>query len=162
MARTTGLSKGNSVVGESGADDASYDGPSRHDNPILAAARGVLLRVYSEEQILIVDLQVVVIGLAEVPASPGTAAGFIGLGLASALNEMIADTAAGVYLLRDPEFNIGDSVDTASVSGTIRRIDPCKTRIEADNGDLIVLANRDVEKKWVQEPPGSEGKHSTT
>lgn len=145
---------------------------------ILAAVRGILVRVYPEEQMLIVDLQVVIVGLflwfgaalallkivglGEVAASLGTAAGFIGLGVAFALNEMIADTVAGVYLLRDPDFNIGDSVDTASVSGTIRRIDLRKTRIEADNGDLVVLANRDVEKKWVQKSPGPESERLRT
>ncbi len=134
---------------------------------ILAIVRGILSRVYPKDQTLIVDLQVVIVGLflwfgaalallkivglGEVAASLGTAAGFIGLGIAFALKEMIADTVAGVYLLRDEDFNIGDSVNTASVSGTIRRVDLRKTRIEADNGDLIVLANRDVEKKWVQE-----------
>jgi small-conductance mechanosensitive channel len=145
---------------------------------ILAVVRGILSRIYPEGQMLIVDLQVVVVGLflwfgaalallkivglGEVAASLGTAAGFIGLGVAFALKEMIADTVAGVYLLRDQDFNIGDTVNTASVTGTIRRIDLRKTRIEADNGDLIVLANRDVEKKWVQESAGPESQQSGT
>ncbi|MFQ3319668.1 MAG: hypothetical protein ACI80F_001740 [Natronomonas sp.] len=34
---------------------------------------------------------------------------------------------------------------------TIARIDLRKTRIRADDGDLIVVANRDVEKKWTRE-----------
>ncbi len=143
---------------------------------ILAVVRGILNRVYPESQTLIVDLQVVVVGLflwfgaalallkivglGEVAASLGTAAGFIGLGIAFALKEMIADTVAGVYLLRDEDFNIGDSVDTASVSGTIRRIDLRKTRIESDDGDLIVLANRDVEKKWVQNSESRSDEYS--
>lgn len=143
---------------------------------ILAVVRGILSRVYPESQTLIVDLQVVVVGLflwfgaalalfkivglGEVAASLGTAAGFIGLGIAFALKEMIADTVAGVYLLRDEELNIGDSVDTASVSGTIRWIDLPKTRIESDDGDLIVLANRDVEKKWVQNSESRSDEYS--
>ncbi|PSQ59249.1 MAG: hypothetical protein BRD23_04880 [Halobacteriales archaeon SW_9_67_25] len=63
---------------------------------------------------------------------------------------MIADTVAGIYLLRDPDFNAGDRVQTASVSGTIRRVDLRKTRIEGEDDDLVVLANSDVEKKWTQ------------
>lgn len=140
---------------------------------ILAIVRSILDRVYPEDQELIVDLMVVVVGvflwfgaalavlkivgLGEVAASLGTAAGFIGLGIAFALKEMIADTVAGIYLLRDPDFNVGDRVETASVTGTIRRVDLRKTRIEGEGGDLIVLANRDVEKKWTQQSGTESG-----
>jgi len=123
--------------------------------------------VYPPEQKLIVDLSVAIanvflwfgaglallkiVGMEDIAASLGTATGFIGLGIAFALKEMIADTVAGVYLLRDPDFNEGDLVTTASVTGTIVGIDLRKTRIRSEEGDLTVVANRDVEKKWVQE-----------
>lgn len=132
----------------------------------LTVVRVVLGKIYPIEQTLVVDLLVVIIGLflwfgaalallkivglGEVAASLGTAVGFIGLGVAFALKEMIADTVAGVYLLQDPDFNVGDQVETASVSGTITRIGLRKTRILSEEDDLIVLANRDVEKRWTQ------------
>ncbi|SEH37792.1 Mechanosensitive ion channel [Halopenitus malekzadehii] len=131
---------------------------------VLTVTRTVLDRVYPDEERLIVDLSVAVVGLfcwfgaalalltivglGEVAASLGTAGGFIGLGVAFALKEMIADTVAGVYLLKDPDFTPGDRVETASVSGTVSEIGLRKTRIRADDGELVVLANRDVEKKW--------------
>lgn len=131
---------------------------------ILAVARRVIDALYPADQRLIVDLAVAIIGvflwfaaalallkivgLGEVAASLGTAAGFIGLGVAFALKEMIADTVAGVYLLRDPNFNEGDRVDAASVKGEVTKIDLRKTRIRAEDGTLVVVANRDVEKKW--------------
>jgi small-conductance mechanosensitive channel len=134
---------------------------------IGALVRSVLGRVYPEDQRLVVDLLVAtvtvflwfgaglallkIVGMDDVAASLGTATGFIGLGIAFALKEMIADTVAGVYLLRDPDFNEGDRVTTASVTGDIVGIGLRKTRIRADDGDLVVLANRDVEKKWVRE-----------
>lgn len=141
----------------------------------LWVTRSVLERMHPDEQRLIVDLSVTIVGvflwfgaalaflkivgLGDVAASLGTAGGFIGLGVAFALKEMIADTVAGIYLLRDPDFEIGDTVNTASVTGTVTQIDLRKTRIRADDGTLVVLANRDVEKKWtnessaVREPP---------
>lgn len=144
---------------------------------IRSTLRSVLVRVYPQNQRLIVDLLVTVVnlflwfgvalallkivGMGDVAASLGTATGFIGLGVAFALKEMIADTVAGVYLLRDPDFNEGDVVDTASVSGTITGIDLRKTRIRADDGDLIVVANRDVEKKWILESTTGEGEVTT-
>jgi len=129
--------------------------------------RSALGRLYADEQELIVDLWVTVVsavlwfgaalallkivGMPDVAASLGTATGFVALGVAFALKEMLADTVAGVYLLQDADFNEGDRVTTASVTGTVVGIDLRKTRIRGDDGDLIVVANRDVEKKWVQE-----------
>jgi len=75
---------------------------------------------------------------------------------------MIADTVAGVYLLQDADFNEGDRVTTASVTGTVVGIDLRKTRIREESGDLIVVANQDVEKKWVQEAADSGELKSTT
>jgi small-conductance mechanosensitive channel len=134
---------------------------------VKLALRSTLDRIYPADQALVVDLVVTVaslflwfgagltvldiVGMGEIAASLGTATGFIALGVALALKEMIADTVAGVYLLRDPDFNEGDLVTTASVTGTIVTIDLRKTRIRSEEGDLVVVANRDVEKRWTQE-----------
>ena len=134
---------------------------------IVLASRTVFERLYPANQKLIVDLLTTVVGLflwfgtglallkivgmGDIAASLGTATGFIALGIAFALKEMLADTVAGVYLLQDPDFNEGDVVTTASVSGTITGIGLRKTRLRTDDGDLVVLANRDVEAKWVRE-----------
>ncbi|TQQ78884.1 mechanosensitive ion channel family protein [Halonotius roseus] len=134
---------------------------------IKAVLRSALGRLYADEEQLIVDLGVTmaslllwfgagltllkIVGMGDVAASLGTATGFVALGVAFALKEMLADTVAGVYLLQDADFNEGDRVTTASVTGTVTGIDLRKTRIRGDDGDLIVVANRDVEKKWVQE-----------
>jgi small-conductance mechanosensitive channel len=133
---------------------------------VLTVVAGVLDRVYPEDQTLIVNLSVLVValflwfgagltllnivGMEDIAASLETATGFIGLGIAFALKEMIADTVAGVYLLRDSDSNIGDRVDTASVTGEVTRIDLRKTRIRDETGDLIVVSNRDIEKKWTR------------
>jgi small-conductance mechanosensitive channel len=143
---------------------------------VVAVVRSFLERVYPSSQRLVVDLWVAlvavflwfgaalallnVVGLGDVAASLGTASGFVGLGVAFALKEMIADTVAGVYLLRDPDFNEGDVVESASVTGEIVSIDLRKTRLRADDGDLVVVANRDVEKKWRQDAVGPESAKS--
>jgi small-conductance mechanosensitive channel len=134
---------------------------------VRSVARSALSRIYPLEEALIVDLTVAIIsvflwfgtllalldivGMGPIAASLGTATGFVGLGVAFALKEMIADTVAGVYLLQDPDFQAGDRVTTASVTGTVERIDLRKTRVRLDDGDLVVLANREVEKKWTKE-----------
>ncbi|WP_181685687.1 mechanosensitive ion channel family protein [Halorhabdus salina] len=134
----------------------------------LGVLRGVLERVYPAEQALIVDFFVIVVaafmwfgaalvllnivGLGAVAASLGTAAGFIGLGISYALSNMIADTVAGVYLLRDPDFNPGDTVTAESVTGTVVDIGLRKSRVRTEDG-LVVLANRNVESRWTRRTP---------
>jgi small-conductance mechanosensitive channel len=89
-----------------------------------------------------------VLGLEGIAASMGTAAGFLALGVSYALSDMIADAVAGLYLLRDPDFNKGDTVTTASETGTVLSIGLRKSRLELEDGDVVVLANGAVESRW--------------
>lgn len=141
-------------------------------NLVTRVIRSSLSRIYPKEEQLIVNLVVTVtrvflwfggglvllkiVGMEGVAASLGTATGFIALGVALALKEMLSDTVAGVFLLQDPDFNEGDFVTTASTTGTVVGSDLRKTRIRAEDGDLVVVANRDVEKRWVREAPEPE------
>lgn len=133
---------------------------------VLAAVRSLLRGVYPEDQHLVANLWVTlvgallwfgavlvllnILGLEQVAANLGTAAGFLALGVSYALSEMIEDAVSGVYLLRDPDFNPGDRVVTGSVTGTVRSIELRKTRFEQDSGDVVVVANRDVEARWTK------------
>ena len=125
--------------------------------------RSVLKRTYATDQQLIADFGVLVVsvflwfgvalalldivGLGGIAASLGTSAGFVALGVSYALSNMIADTVAGIYLLRDPDFNPGDTVTTGSVTGTVTSIGLRKSRFDVE-GDTVVVANREVESKW--------------
>jgi small-conductance mechanosensitive channel len=128
--------------------------------------RRSLRRIYPADQRLIVDLIVTVValfcwfgialvflslvGLGAIAASLGTAAGFIALGISYALSNMIADTVAGVYLLRDPDFMPGDRIATDGATGELTDIGLRKSRFRKDDGDTVVVANRDVEKRWTR------------
>lgn len=136
--------------------------------------RSVIGRLYPPEQQLIVDFVMLVVtsllwfatalvflrvvGMGEIAASLGTAAGFIALGVSYALSEMIEDTVAGIYLLRDPDFNPGDTVTTAGMTATVASIGLRKSRFTLDSGDTAVRANRDVESNWTKraESPKAE------
>jgi len=132
----------------------------------LYILRRVLGRIYGERQALVVDLGVTVaaafmwfsvglavlstLGMGEIAASVGTSTGFVALGVAYALSEMIEDTVAGIYLLRDPDFEAGDHVVTEKGEGVLQAIELRKCRLKQENGDTLVLANGDVEKKWTK------------
>ena len=89
------------------------------------------------------------VGLPEIAAALGTASGFLALGVSYALSGMLADAVAGIYLLRDPDFNPGDEVVAGDVTGTVRTIELRKTRFDVGD-DTVVRANEDVEKKWTK------------
>lgn len=95
-------------------------------------------------------LTVSMFGFEDIAASLGTATGFIALGVSFALKDMIADVVSGVRLLKDEDFNPGDQIKAAGTEGKVVEIDLRKTRIDLENGDRSVLANRDVEKSWTK------------
>lgn len=133
---------------------------------IRMVLRSSLTRLYPADQHLIVDFIVLVVslflwfgaglallkivGLGGIAASLGTATGFIALGISYALSNMIADTVAGIYLLRDPDFNAGDTVTVESATGTVTTIGLRKSRIQLDNGDRVILANGDIDEQWTK------------
>ena len=138
----------------------------------LTALRAALDRIYPAEQELVVELFVTVagvflwfgvaltllkiVGMGDVAASLGTATGFIALGVSYALSNTIADTVAGVYLLRDPDYNAGDVVTAAGETGVVRDIGLRKTRIEREDGDRAIIANSKVDAGWVWESPEAD------
>jgi small-conductance mechanosensitive channel len=90
-----------------------------------------------------------IVGLEGIATSLGTATGFLALGVSYALSGMIADAVAGVYLLRDPDFDPGDTVDIGGTVGTVKAIELRKTRLTVDD-DTVVRANAEIEKKWTK------------
>lgn len=144
----------------------------------LTVLRAALERVYPTQQELVVELFVTVVGvflwfgvaltllkivgMGDVAASLGTATGFVALGVAYALSNMIADTVAGVYLLRDPDYNAGDVVTAAGETGVVRDIGLRKTRIEREDGDRVVMANSAVDAGWVRKAAEATGVETET
>ncbi|MFB6208765.1 MAG: mechanosensitive ion channel domain-containing protein [Candidatus Nanohaloarchaea archaeon] len=90
------------------------------------------------------------LGFSGIASSLGTASGFVALGVAYALKDILSDTVAGVYLARDPDFEVGDEVEVDSFSGEVKEIDLRKSRLELVNGDTRVINNSDVERKWTK------------
>lgn len=70
----------------------------------------------------------------------------IGLVLANAFAPVIADIASGLYLVKDPDFEVGYRVKIGDVEGIIRKIDIRKVRIRDDKGKLHIYPNSVVDK----------------
>jgi len=96
-----------------------------------------------------------ILGLQQIAAALGTASGFVALGVSYALSGMLADAVAGVYLLRDPDFNPGDEVVVGDMTGVVETIELRKSRFVVE-GDTVVRANADIEKRWTKRGPPAE------
>ena len=88
-----------------------------------------------------------VVGVGDIAASLGTVVEFIALSVSRGFSERTEDTVVGVYLLRDPDFEVGDRVEVDRMEGSVAAIELGKSRFVRENGDTTVLANRDVEAK---------------
>ncbi|GAA0271650.1 mechanosensitive ion channel domain-containing protein [Halobacterium noricense] len=119
------------------------------DQPIYVQLGGTLASVVLWFGALLGFLSAV--GLPEIAAALGTASGFLALGVSYALSGMLADAVAGIYLLRDPDFNPGDTVETDGTVGVVEAIELRKTRLDVD-GDRLVRANADIEAEWTKKP----------
>lgn len=90
-----------------------------------------------------------ILGLQQIAAALGTASGFVALGVSYALSGMLADAVAGIYLLKDPDFNPGDEVVVGDMTGTVDDIELRKTRFTVDE-DTVVRGNAEIEKRWLK------------
>ncbi len=91
-----------------------------------------------------------VLGLDSLAAGLGTATGFVALGVSFALKDVISDLVAGIYLIRDEDFQPGDRISTSVVTGQLKQIELRKCRFENDDGNAVIVANTDVEKQWTK------------
>lgn len=89
------------------------------------------------------------VGLGDIATSPGTAAGFLALGVSYATGEMIADAVAGASLLWDLDFEAGDRIRVDSMEGIVESIELRKARFSVE-GDTVARGNADIEAGWTK------------
>ncbi len=74
----------------------------------------------------------------------------VGAAIALAVKDVLADAVAGVFLLLDRHFNIGDNIKTMGYSGEIFDVTLRKTRIKTDDGTIVILPNGKIDSSgWV-------------
>lgn len=120
----------------------------KYSEPVILDLIKDVTRIFMWFWVVLVSLSM--LGFGAIASSMGTASGFVALGVAFALKDVISDTVAGVYLAQDRDFNSGDTVEADSVKGEVEDVGLRKTRIRTEDGDLRVINNSDVEKKWTK------------
>lgn len=122
---------------------------ARYTDKLISDLIGSIIAVFMWFAAALILLNI--IGLGEIAASLGTTTGFVALGVAYALSNMIADTVAGYYLVRDPDFQVGDQVKTVDdMEGEVMQVGLRKSRLELEDGSIAVLSNSEIEKQWVR------------
>lgn len=74
----------------------------------------------------------------------------VGLAVALAVKDVLSDAVAGIFLLLDKHFNIGDEIETMNKRGEIIDVTLRKTRIKTSDGTIVVLPNAKIDSSgWV-------------
>ncbi|MEA1894459.1 MAG: mechanosensitive ion channel family protein [Euryarchaeota archaeon] len=74
----------------------------------------------------------------------------VGLAVALAVKEALSDAVAGIFLLLDRHFNIGEEIETMKYRGEIIDVTLRKTRLKISDGTMVVLPNGKIDSSgWV-------------
>jgi small conductance mechanosensitive channel len=83
-------------------------------------------------------------------------AGLIGVALGLAAQDWLKDVAAGVNILADDRFGVGDVIQVGEYTGTVENVDLRVTQLRDVHGRLITFSNRNIEtvanftSRWAQ------------
>ncbi len=75
----------------------------------------------------------------------GGSVALIAMALATGLNNVTQDLMAGMFLISDKEFTIGQRVKAGGIEGTLVDLTIRKTKIRDDNGHVHTVPNRNVD-----------------
>jgi small-conductance mechanosensitive channel len=76
--------------------------------------------------------------------------GIGGVAIALAVQNILGDLFASLSIAVDKPFEVGDTIATAEFSGTVEHVGLKTTRIRADSGEQVVIANAELLKKIVR------------
>ena len=90
------------------------------------------------------------------PSALLTSAGLIGVAIGLVAQDAIRDTLAGIYILADDRYGVGDSIKIGDYEGRVERFNLRMTQIRDMSGRLITLSNRNTTEvanltaRWAQ------------
>ena len=74
----------------------------------------------------------------------------VGAAVALAVKDILSDAMAGIFLLTDKHFDIGDQIETMNHKGKIISVSLRKTRIRTADNKVVVLPNGKIDSSgWV-------------
>lgn len=74
----------------------------------------------------------------------------VGAAVALAVKDALSDAVAGIFLLLDRHFNIGDEIETMNRRGEIIDVTLRKTRLKVGDGTIVILPNGKIDSSgWI-------------
>ena len=74
----------------------------------------------------------------------------VGAAIALSVKDALSDAVAGIFLLLDRHFNIGDEIETMNRRGEIIDVTLRKTRLKTGDGTIVVLPNGRIDSSgWI-------------
>jgi small conductance mechanosensitive channel len=133
------------VVGVSGDASDGVDGPpTKQRAEARAGSIGSVLAGSAGIAVWTISI-ITVLGIAGIEVAPMIAgAGIAGVALGFGAQNVIRDTVAGLFILVEDQFGIGDVIEVDGVSGTVEAISLRATQVRSVNGTLWFVPNGQI------------------
>ncbi len=84
--------------------------------------------------------------------------GLAGLAVGMAAKDLITDFIAGIFIIIEGEYNIGDSVEIGGAKGEVLAISLRRTTLKGKDGTIYIVPNREIKliKKFSEKISGEE------
>ena len=73
-------------------------------------------------------------------------AGFVGLAIAISAQQMVTDFLAGIAMLVEDEYGVGDVIDAGPATGEVERVGLRTTRLQAVDGTIWHVRNGEIDR----------------
>ncbi len=85
----------------------------------------------------------------------------LALGLAFAASDIIENFVAGIFILRDKPFEVGDYIEWSGNSGVVREINLRVTKLDTFDNEMVTVPNGDLAGNVVVNPVANETRRVT-
>ena len=94
--------------------------------------------------IFLVDL-IIILGIFKINVTAFLAGlGIFGIVIGLALQDLLKDFISGIFIILDTQYSVGDYVDINDFSGEVIGVGLKSTKIRSYNGDVRIIANRNI------------------
>lgn len=90
------------------------------------------------------------LGLTQISLALSSSVLIAGVAVSIGTSTLLQDLAAGIFLAKDPDFDVGKTIRINDVEGVIERMDARKVRLRSKDGSVHVFPNSFVDKAaWI-------------
>jgi len=102
-----------------------------------------------------------VAGVSAILTAFATITGALALGVAFAAGDIIENFVAGIFILKDKPFEVGDHIQWSGNEGIVREIDLRVTKLDTFNNEQVTVPNGDLANSVVMNPVANDTRRVT-